>query len=101
MGYIVGMRVEATDVYLNWINALKDRAGRARIQVRVDRLVHGNPGQHRVLTDGVSELKIDSGPGYRVYCTEHEGVVIVLLAGGDKSSQQRDIKNAIALAKGL
>jgi putative addiction module killer protein len=101
MGYIVGVRVEATDVYLNWINALKDRAGRARIQVRVDRLVHGNPGQHRVLTDGVSELKIDSGPGYRVYYTEHEGVVIVLLAGGDKSSQQRDIKNAIALAKGL
>jgi putative addiction module killer protein len=101
MGYIVGMRVEATDVYLNWINALKDRAGRARIQVRVDRLVHGNPGQHRVLTDGVRELKIDFGPGYRVYYTEHEGVVIVLLAGGDKSSQQRDIKNAIALAKGL
>jgi putative addiction module killer protein len=101
MGYILGMRVEATDVYLNWINALKDRAGRARIQVRVDRLVHGNPGQHRVLTDGVRELKIDFGTGYRVYYTEHEGVVIVLLAGGDKSSQQRDIKNAIALAKGL
>ena len=101
MGYILGMRIEATDVYLNWINSLKDRAGRARIQVRVDRLVHGNPGQHRVLTDGVRELKIDFGPGYRVYYTEHEGVVIVLLAGGDKSSQQRDIKNAIALAKGL
>jgi putative addiction module killer protein len=101
MGYILSMRVEATDVYLNWINSLKDRAGRARIQVRVDRLVHGNPGQHRVLTDGVRELKIDFGPGYRVYYTEHEGVVIVLLAGGDKSSQQRDIKNAIALAKGL
>lgn len=101
MGYIVGVRVEATDVYLNWINSLKDRAGRARIQVRVDRLVHGDPGQHRVLTDGVRELKIDFGPGYRVYYTEHEGVVIVLLAGGDKSSQQRDIKNAIALAKGL
>ena len=101
MGYILGMRIEATDVYLNWINSLKDRAGRARIQVRVDRLVHGNPGQHRVLTDGVRELKIDVGPGYRVYYTEHEGVVIVLLAGGDKSSQQRDIKNAIALAKGL
>jgi putative addiction module killer protein len=101
MGYILGMRIEATDVYLNWINSLKDRAGRARIQVRVDRLVHGNPGQHRVLADGVRELKIDFGPGYRVYYTEHEGVVIVLLAGGDKSSQQRDIRNAIALAKGL
>lgn len=95
------MRVEMTEVYLNWINSLNDRAGRARIQVRVDRLVHGNPGQHRVLTDGVCELKVDFGPGYRVYYMEHAGVVIVLLAGGDKSSQQRDIKNAIALAKRL
>lgn len=95
------MRVETTKVYLDWINSLNDRAGRARIQVRVDRLVHGNPGQHRVLTDGVCELKIDFGPGYRVYYTERAGVVVVLLAGGDKSSQQKDIKTAIVLAKGL
>jgi putative addiction module killer protein len=79
-----------TEVYRDWINALKDRAGRARIQVRVDRLVHGNPGQHRNLTDGVTELKIDFGPGYRVYYTERSGELIVLLAGGDKSSQQQD-----------
>ena len=95
------MRVQTTKVYLDWINSLNDRAGRARIQVRVDRLVHGNPGQHRALTDGVSELKIDFGPGYRVYYTERAGVVVVLLAGGDKSSQQKDIKTAILLAKGL
>lgn len=95
------MRVETTEVYLEWINSLKDRVGRARIQVRVDRLVHGNPGQHRVLTDGVWELKIDFGPGYRVYYMERAGVVIVLLAGGDKSSQQKDIRAAVALAKGL
>lgn len=95
------MRVEVTEVYRNWISSLKDRAGRARVQVRVDRLVHGNPGQHRVLTDGVCELKIDFGPGYRVYYTERTGVLIVLLAGGDKSSQQQDIKTAISLAKGL
>ena len=95
------MRVETTKVYLDWINSLDDRAGRARIQVRVDRLVHGNPGQHRALTDGVCELKIDFGPGYRVYYTERAGVVVVLLAGGDKSSQQKDIKTAITLAKGL
>lgn len=95
------MRVETTKIYLDWINSLNDRAGRARIQVRVDRLVHGNPGQHRVLTDGVCELKIDFGPGYRVYYTERAGVVVVLLAGGDKSSQQKDIKTAISLAKGL
>ncbi len=97
----MNMRVETTEVYLEWINSLKDRAGRARIQVRVDRLVHGNPGQHRVLTDGVCELKVDFGPGYRVYYTERAGVVIVLLAGGDKSSQQQDIRAAVALAKGL
>ena len=95
------MRVETTKVYLDWINSLNDRAGRARIQVRVDRLVHGNPGQHRALTDGVCELKIDFGPGYRVYYTERAGVVVVLLAGGDKSTQQKDIKTAITLAKGL
>jgi putative addiction module killer protein len=95
------MRVEMTEVYRDWINALADRVARARIQVRVDRLVHGNPGQHRVLTDGVCELKIDFGPGYRVYYTERGGALIVLLTGGDKSSQQKDIKMAIELAKNL
>jgi putative addiction module killer protein len=95
------MRVETTEVYRDWIDALNDRVTRARILVRVDRLVHGNPGQHRTLTDGVCELKIDFGPGYRVYYTERAGVLIVLLAGGDKSTQQSDIRIAIALAKGL
>ena len=95
------MRVELTEVYREWINGLKDRTVRARVQVRVDRLVHGNPGQHRMLTDGVRELKIDVGPGYRVYYTERSGVLIVLLAGGDKSSQTKDIKCAIAMANNL
>lgn len=95
------MRVRMTLVYRDWINALKDLAGRARIQVRVDRLAHGNPGQHRNLTDGVSELKIDFGPGYRVYYTERRGELIVLLAGGDKSTQQQDIKTAIRLVRNL
>jgi len=85
------MRVEMTERYLEWINGLRDVVGRARIQMRVDRLVYGNPGQHRVLSGGVSELKIDIGPGYRVYFTERSGVVIVLLAGGDKSSQSKEI----------
>ena len=93
------MRVATTKVYLDWINSLNDRAGRARIQVRVDRLVHGNPGQHRALTDGVCELKIDFGPGYRVYYTERAGVVVVLLAGGDKSSNQTDIQHPASLAQ--
>ena len=90
-----------TLVYQEWINALKDQVGRARIQMRIDRLSHGNPGQHRQLTDGIAELKIDYGPGYRVYYTERRGELIVLLAGGDKASQQRDIKSAIALAKNI
>ena len=95
------MRVEMTEVYRDWIEGLKDRAGRARVQVRVDRLAHGNTGRHRVLTNGVRELKIDVGPGYRVYYTERRGVLIVLLAGGDKSSQAQDINTAAALAKNL
>lgn len=93
------MRVEETEIYREWINALKDRAGRARIQVRVDRLVHGNPGEHRNLTDGVSELKIDVGPGYRVYYTKRGNRLLLLLVGGDKSTQQEDIELAILLAR--
>lgn len=84
------MRVRMTEVYRDWINALRDRAARARIQVRVDRLVHG-----------VSELKIDFGPGYRAYYTERAGELIVLLAGGDKSTQAHDVSAAIALARNL
>ena len=95
------MRVQMTEVYRDWINALKDSAGRARVQMRIDRLAHGNPGQHRNLTDGVSELKIDVGPGYRVYYTERGGELVILLAGGDKSTQRQDIKTAIALARNL
>jgi putative addiction module killer protein len=95
------MLVRMTEVYRDWINSLKDRAGRARIQVRVDRLANGNPGQHRNLTGGISELKIDFGPGYRVYYTEREGDLVILLAGGDKSTQQQDIRTATALARNL
>ena len=99
MSYTRRMRVEKTDDYREWIDALKDRAGRARMLVRVDRLIEGNPGQHRDLTDGVTELKIDFGPGYRVYYTQRETRLLLLLAGGDKSTQQKDIAKAIRLAK--
>lgn len=99
MSYTHSMRVEETETYRDWINALKDRAVRARIQVRVDRLVHGNPGQHRDLTEGVSELKIDVGPGYRVYYTQRGNRILLLLVGGDKSTQPNDIKTASALAR--
>jgi putative addiction module killer protein len=95
------MRIQMTEVYRDWIDSLKDRTGRARVLVRVDRLVHGNPGHFRALAEGVIELKIDVGPGYRVYYTERAGVLIILLAGGDKSSQTKDIQRAIALARNL
>jgi len=95
------MPVEMTEAYLKWINGLRDVVGRARIQMRVDRLAHGNPGQMRVLSGGISELKIDVGPGYRVYYTERGGVLIILLAGGDKSTQAKDIRLATAMAKHL
>ena len=64
------MRIEKTADYNKWIDGLKDRVGRAKILMRVDRLIHGNPGQQRNLTDGISELKIDFGPGYHVYYTQ-------------------------------
>jgi putative addiction module killer protein len=95
------MRVRVTQEYFAWINGLRDRTARARVQVRVDRLAHGNPGDHRNLTDGVSELRIDVGPGYRVYYAQRGEELIVLLAGGAKSSQARDIQRAIELARSL
>jgi putative addiction module killer protein len=91
------MRIEKTAEFQAWINGLRDRMGRARILVRIDRLIHGNPGLFRHLTEGISELKIDVGPGYRVYYAQRGAVVLLLLAGGDKSSQSKDIKLALSL----
>jgi putative addiction module killer protein len=101
MGYNHVMRALETEVYRNWINSLEDRVVRARIQVRVDRLIHGNPGKHRNLPGGISELKIEFGPGYRVYYTQRDNTIVVLLAGGDKSTQQQDIAAARELAANL
>jgi putative addiction module killer protein len=95
------MRVEKTAEYSDWIDNLKDLAGRARILMRVDRLIHGNPGSHRNLTHGVSELKIDVGPGYRVYYTQRGDQLLLLLVGGDKSTQAKDIARAIRLSQAL
>jgi putative addiction module killer protein len=92
------MRVQKTDEYRDWLNRLRDLKGRARILMRVDRLIHGNPGDHRNLTGGVSELRIDFGPGYRVYYTQKGERLLLLLVGGDKSTQSKDIAKAIRLA---
>ena len=97
MRYTLCMRVEKTDQYRDWIDGLKDQAGRARILMRVDRLIHGNPGSHRNLTEGVSELKVDVGPGYRVYYSQRGVRLMLLIAGGDKSSQTKDIALALEL----
>lgn len=93
------MRVGKTDEYAQWIDALRDQSARARVLVRVERLIGGNPGEHRNLTDGVSELKIDFGPGYRVYYSQRGTRLLLLLIGGDKSSQSKDIQLAIKLSK--
>jgi putative addiction module killer protein len=91
------MRIEKTAEFQTWLDGLRDRMGRARILVRIDRLIHGNPGLFRNLSEGVSELKIDVGPGYRVYYAQRGSVLLLLLAGGDKSSQDKDIEIALSL----
>ena len=93
--------VRKTDVYAIWIDRLPDLQGRARILVRLERLAAGNPGDVKPVGDGVSELRIDFGPGYRVYFTQRGPEIVILLAGGDKSSQSTDIQTALRLAKSL
>jgi len=93
--------IRKTDVYAAWIDALRDSQGRARILARVGRLAVGNPGDVKPVGEGVSELRIDVGPGYRVYFTKHGQKVVILLAGGDKSTQATDIKTALRLARNL
>ena len=95
------IEVRKTDAFNAWLDALRDRDARLRILVRIDRLAFGNPGQHRILAGGLCELKIDHGPGYRVYYVQRGHTLIILLCGGDKHSQQRDILTAGALARQL
>jgi putative addiction module killer protein len=92
-------QVKATRRFSDWLDRLKDLQGRARIQARIERLAAGNPGEHRNLKHGVSELKINVGPGYRVYYARRGEIVIVLLCGGSKSSQTKDIQTAYELVK--
>lgn len=95
------MEVRKTDTYDKWIRNLRDSQARNRILVRINRLVSGNPGDVRSVGQGVSELRIDYGPGYRVYYKQQGDTLVILLAGGDKSSQSKDIQNALKLAKNL
>lgn len=92
-------RIEKTEAFAEWLRGLKDSRAIARIVVRIDRLAAGNPGDVRPVGDGVSELRIDYGPGYRVYYIQRGSVLVILLCGGDKSSQRTDILKARSLAK--
>jgi putative addiction module killer protein len=92
------MQLKATEEFKNWLANLRDRQGRLRIISRLLRLRLGNPGQTRRVGNGIVELKIDFGPGYRVYYVQRGDVFVLLLCGGDKSSQPRDIERAKVLA---
>jgi putative addiction module killer protein len=95
------LEIRKTETYARWLDGLHDIHARARVQVRVERLAAGNPGDVRPVGEGVSEMRIDYGPGYRVYYTQRGREVVVLLAGGDKRTQVTDIKTALRLARNL
>ena len=91
--------LQTTDVFDRWYDGLRDRQGRARIAARLRRVELGNFGDVKPVGSGVSELRIDYGPGYRVYLTQRGLEVVILLAGGDKRTQSKDIEAAIEMAK--
>ena len=95
------IQIQQTETYAKWFAGLRDRVARARIDIRIRRLSLGNAGDTKPVGEGVSEVRVDHGPGYRIYFIQRGEVVIVLLAGGDKSTQDKDIRNAKALANDL
>ena len=95
------LEIRKTEIFAKWLDGLNDIRARARIQVRIERLAAGNPGDVKAVGEGVSELRIDYGPGYRVYYRKRGQNVVILLAGGEKSTQSKDIKTALRLAKNL
>jgi putative addiction module killer protein len=95
------IEIRKTDVFARWIDSLEDIQSRARILVRIERFALGNPGDVKPVGEGVSELRVDYGPGYRIYFKKHGQSLIVLLAGGKKQTQMKDIKKALHLARNL
>ncbi len=93
------VEIRQTEVFGRWLNGLRDIRARARILARIDRLESGNAGDVKTVGEGVSEMRIDYGPGYRVYFVKRKSELIILLAGGDKSTQTKDIRKAIGLAR--
>lgn len=102
MGYnLATPEIRKTREFAEWIDGLGDVRARARILVRIERLAAGNPGDVRPVGEGVSEMRIDYGPGYRVYYKKIGNASVALLAGGDKSTQEKDIRSALRLARNL
>lgn len=102
MGYDRAMiEVRQTDAFADWIADLRDERARAKVLVRIRRLELGNPGDVKPVGEGVSEMRVDCGPGYRVYFTQRGNTLVILLAGGDKRTQTRDIQLALDLARNL
>lgn len=95
------IEIRQTEEYSRWFDKLRDRQARARILARIRRLSLGNPGDVEPVGEGVSELRVDFGPGYRIYFKQRGKTIVVLLAGGDKRAQKRDIEKAKELARGL
>lgn len=92
------MEIRSLAVFDDWLENLKDSTARARIIIRIRRLANGNPGDHQGVGDGIMELRLHFGPGYRVYYVEQDSVFIMLLCGGDKGTQSKDIERAKSLA---
>ena len=95
------IEIRKTEIFAKWLDELHDIRARARILVRIERLAAGNPGDVKAVGEGVSEMRIDYGPGYRVYYKKHGRKVVILLAGGDKRTQAKDIKTALRQAQNL
>ena len=95
------LEVRETAAFAEWFANLRDRTAKARVSIRIRRLSLGNPGDVKSVGEGVSELRVDYGPGYRVYFVQKADVLVVLLVGGDKATQDRDIRQAQALAHDL
>jgi putative addiction module killer protein len=93
--------IRKTVVFAKWLDDLRDLQARARVQARIERLAAGNPGDVEPVGEGVSELRINYGPGYRVYFKKRGRALIILLAGGDKTTQAKDIRAALRLARNL
>src|SRR3974390_41186 len=102
MGYSALMiEVRKTGLFAQWLDGVRDLQAGARVQARIERLAQGNPGDVRPVGEGVSELRINYGPGYRVYFKQRGREVVILLAGGDKRTQAKDIRTALRLARNL